>query len=333
MRKRFLTGFLAALALVAAACGDDDDASQATAAPATIAVTTPATTQPPATTAAAPATTAAAPVTTAAQAVDAAPSKIISLSPTATEMLYAIGAGDQVLAVDDFSNYPDEAAAKMQGLSGFEPNVEAIAGLEPDLVVTDGTNADLLSQFDTLGIAHWEGPAAVTFDDIYTQIEQLGAATGHVAEAAEVVGQMQADIATVIDGLPELPEPLTYYHELDPNGYWSVTSDTFIGLVYSEAGLENIADAVGDGNPYPQLNAEFIVSADPDLIFLACTKYCGETPETVAARPGWDAMSAVKNGNVIPMDDDIASRWGPRIVDYMEQVGAAVSHAAGVAAG
>ncbi len=333
MRKRFLTGFLAALALVAAACGDDDDASQATAAPATIAVTTPATTQPPATTAAAPATTAAAPVTTAAQAVDAAPSKIISLSPTATEMLYAIGAGDQVLAVDDFSNYPDEAAAKMQGLSGFEPNVEAIAGLEPDLVVTDGTNADLLSQFDTLGIAHWEGPAAVTFDDIYTQIEQLGAATGHVAEAAEVVGRMQADIATVIDGLPELPEPLTYYHELDPNGYWSVTSDTFIGLVYSEAGLENIADAVGDGNPYPQLNAEFIVSADPDLIFLACTKYCGETPETVAARPGWDAMSAVKNGNVIPMDDDIASRWGPRIVDYMEQVGAAVSHAAGVAAG
>jgi iron complex transport system substrate-binding protein len=126
---------------------------------------------------------------------------------------------------------------------------------------------------------------------------------------------------------------LTYYHELDPNGYWSVTSDTFIGLVYTEAGLENIADAVGDGNPYPQLNAEFIVSADPDLIFLACTKYCGETPESVAARPGWDAMSAVVNGNVIPMDDDIASRWGPRIVDYIEQVGAAVSHAAGVAAG
>ena len=127
------------------------------------------------------------------------PSKIISLSPTATEMLFAIGAGDQVLAVDDFSNYPAEAAAKMTELSGFEPNVEAIAGLEPDLVVTDGTNPDLLEQLDTLGIAHWEGPAAVTFDDIYTQIEQLGAATGHVAEAAELVGQMQTDIADVID--------------------------------------------------------------------------------------------------------------------------------------
>jgi iron complex transport system substrate-binding protein len=137
----------------------------------------------------------------------------------------------------------------------------------------------------------------------------------------------------VIDGLPDLPAPLTYYHELDPNGFWSVTSDTFIGLVYSQAGLENIADAVGDGNPYPQLNAEFIVEADPDLVFLACTKYCGETPETVAARPGWAAMTAVTSGNVIPMDDDIASRWGPRVVDYIEEVGAAISHAAGVPAG
>jgi iron complex transport system substrate-binding protein len=317
-------GAIAGLSLVVfvvvfvAACGDDDDPSAATN---TVAVAT-----------------TAAPATAAAQATtlpsaDEPPSKIISLSPTATEMLYAVGAGDQVLAVDDFSNYPQEAAAKMQGLSGFEPNVEAIAGLEPDLVITDGTNADLLSQFDTLGVAHWEGPAAVTFDDIYTQIEQLGAATGHVAEAAELVGQMQTDIATVIDGLPDLPAPLTYYHELDPNGFWSVTSDTFIGLVYSQAGLENIADAVGDGNPYPQLNAEFIVEADPDLIFLACTKYCGETPETVAARPGWAAMTAVTSGNVIPMDDDVASRWGPRIVDYIEQVGAAVEHAAVVPAG
>jgi iron complex transport system substrate-binding protein len=248
-------------------------------------------------------------------------------------MLYAIGAGDQVLAVDNFSNYPPETAEKMTGLDGFEPNVEAIAGLEPDLVVTDGTNADLLSQFDTLGIAHWEGRAAVTFDDIYTQIEQLGGITGHMGEAAELVGQMQADIATVIDGLPDVPEPLTYYHELDPNGFWSVTSDTFIGLVYSQAGLVNIADAVGADNPYPQLNAEFIVSEDPDLIFLACTKYCGETPESVAARPGWDAMRAVVNGNVIPMDDDVASRWGPRIVDYIEQVGAAVEHTAAAPAG
>jgi iron complex transport system substrate-binding protein len=317
---------LAGLTLVVAVagCGDDDpSAASDTQAPATtpaVAIT------------AAPAT-AASPSTTTATAKIGVPSKIVSLSPTATEMLYAIGAGDQVLAVDDFSNYPDEAAAKMQGLNGFEPNVEAIAGLEPDLVVTDGTNPDLLGQFDTLGIAHWEGPAAVTFDDIYAQIDELGATTGHIAEAADLISRMQTDIAAVIDQLPALAEPLTYYHELDPNGYWSVTSDTFIGRVYSEAGLQNIADAVGDGNRYPQLNPEFVVDADPDLIFLACTKYCDETPESVAARPGWDVLSAVRNGNVIPMDDDVASRWGPRIVDYIQQVGAAIEHAAGVGAG
>jgi iron complex transport system substrate-binding protein len=263
---------------------------------------------------------------------EALPTAIISLSPTATEMLYAIGAGDQVLAVEDFSNYPPEAAEKMQGLSGYEPNVEALAGLEPDLIVTDGTNPDFLAQLDTLGIAHWEGFAAVTFDDVYDQLEQLGAATGHVAEAAELVGQMQADVADVKAGLPQLDEPLTYYHELD-NTFYSVTTDTFIGAVYAELGLVNIADAVGDGNPYPQLSAEFILAENPDLIFLACTLYCGETADTVAARPGWDSLDAVANGGVIEMNDDVASRWGPRIVDYLQVAGAAVAQAAVAVAG
>lgn len=316
MRSKTLTGVIVGLLLITAACGDDDveEPAAASSAESSAEATVPDTTVP------------ATPDTTL-PAGDAVPSAIVSLSPTATDMLYAIDAGDQVLAVDDFSNYPPETADKMQGLNAFEPNVEAIAALEPDLVITDGTNADFMGQLDTVGIAHWEGPAAVTLDDIYTQIEQLGAVTGHVGEAAELVGQMQTDIAAVVEGLPELAEPMTYYHELDPT-YFSVTGDTFIGLVYTEAGLVNIADAVGDGNPYPQLSAEFIVSADPDLIFLACTKYCGETPETVAARDGWADMSAVVNGNVIPMDDDVASRWGPRIVDYMEQVGAAVKAAA-----
>lgn len=252
---------------------------------------------------------------------------IISLSPTATEMIYAIGAADQVLAVDDFSNHPPEAAEKMAGLSGWEPSIEAIAGMEPDLVLTDGTNADFLDQLDTLGIVHWEGFAATSFDEVYAQIEQLGAATGNVAEAAELVAQMQIDIAAVIDGLPELPEPLTYYHELD-NTYFSVTSDTFIGAVYAEMGLVNIADAVGDGNPYPQLSAEFIISENPDLLFLACTKYCGESADTVGARPGWTAIDALASGGVIEMDDDIASRWGPRIVEYLQSAGDAVAAAA-----
>jgi iron complex transport system substrate-binding protein len=230
-----------------------------------------------------------------------------------------------VIAVDNFSNYPPEAAAKMTELSAFEPNVEAIAGYEPDLVATDGTNAALLEQFDALGIAHWEGPAAISLDDVYAQIEQLGATTGHVAEAAELVGDMQADIGAVIAEIPTLDEPLTYYHELD-SSYFSATSDTFIGFVYSQLGLRNIADQVEtSAGPYPQLNAEFIISADPDLIFLACTKYCGETAETVAARPGWGALTAVTAGGVVEMDDDIASRWGPRVVDYLRQASEAVN--------
>ena len=260
------------------------------------------------------------------------PESIISLSPTATEMLYAIGAGDLVLAVDDFSNFPPEAVEKMRGLSGWEPNVEAIAGLDPDLILTDGTNPDFLAQLDTLGIAHWEGEAAVSFDDVYAQIEQLGAATGHVAEAVELVARMQSDVATVKAGLPELDEPLTYYHELDGT-FYTVTSDTFIGAVYEEIGLVNIADAVGEGNPYPQLSAEFILAENPDLVFLACTIYCGESAETVAARPGWASLDALAHGGVIEMNDDVASRWGPRIVEYLQAVGAAVSQVASVAAG
>lgn len=255
----------------------------------------------------------------------AVPTRIISLSPTHTEMLFAIGAGDQVVAVDDFSNYPAEAVQKMTDLSGFAPNVEAIASFDPDLVVTDGTNPDLLDQLDSLGIARWEGPAAVTFDDVYAQIEELGAATGNTDGAAEVVSSMRAEIDEITAGLPELDGPLTYYHELD-NTYFSITSDTFIGYVYSQFGLRSIADlAEGSGGPYPQLNAEFILSEDPDLIYLACTTYCGETAASLAGRDGWDQLSAVQNGLVIELDDDTSSRWGPRIVDFYRQVADGIS--------
>ena len=274
--------------------------------------------------------------TTAAPEADApsedVPQAIISLSPTATEMLYAIGAGDQVLAVDDFSNHPAETAEKLPGLSGFEPNVESIAGLDPDLVVTDGTRPDFLEQLDTLEIAHWEGPAAADFDDVYAQIEQLGATTGHVAEAAELVASMQTDVAAIEGEVPTPDPSLTYYHELDPS-LFSATSETFIGAVYAKLGLVNIADAVGDGNPFPQLNAEFVIEQNPDLIFLADTKCCGESAATVAERPGWGGLDAVTDDTVVEMDDDIASRWGPRIVDYLREAADAVIAAAPAEAG
>ena len=315
MRNTTLAGIVAGLVLLVAACGDDAAAPPATTEPAT----TPATTEP------VPETSERAEEETDGTGF---PSAIISLSPTATEMLFAIGAADQVLAVDDLSNYPPETAEKMRGLSAFEPNIEAIAGMEPDLVVTDGTNPDLLEQFDRLGIDHWEGVAATSFDDVYAQIEELGAVTGRVGESAALVEQMRADVAAVVDGLPELGEPLTYYHELD-NTYYSVSSQTFIGAVYDQIGVVNIVDQAGeDLGLYPQLSAEFIIASNPDLIFLACTKYCGESAETVAARPGWDSIDALAEGGVIEMDDDIASRWGPRIVEYLQIAGEAVRAAA-----
>jgi iron complex transport system substrate-binding protein len=260
--------------------------------------------------------------------LDERPETVVSLSPTATEMLFAVDAGDQVAAVDEFSTYPSEAPTT--DLSGFEPNVEAIAGYDPDLVVIADDGADLSGALAELDIPVLVAPAATTLDDTYDQIEQLGAVTGNVAEAEAVVEEMRDDIADITADLPDTDEPLTYFHELDDT-YYTVTSDTFIGQVYETAGLTNIADeAGGDAGGYPQLSEEFIIDADPDLIFLADAQCCGQTAETVAERPGWDQISAVRDGAVVELDEDVASRWGPRIVQMLRTVGAAVAeHSSG----
>ncbi|MCP4968623.1 MAG: ABC transporter substrate-binding protein [bacterium] len=251
------------------------------------------------------------------------PMKIVSMSASHTEMLFAIGAGEQVIAVDAFSNYP--ADAPMTELTGFAPNVESIVGYETDLVVTDGDwDGTSMGALTELGIPVVILPAALSLENVYTQIEQLGAATGHIGEAAALVGRMQTDIAEVLESLPVMEEPLTFYHELDAT-YYSVTSETFIGRIYSSMGLVNIADAVGDGSSgYPQLSEEYILEQDPDLILLADTICCGTSIDTLPDRPGWDALSAVSTGAVVELNDDIASRWGPRVVDHMSDVADAI---------
>jgi iron complex transport system substrate-binding protein len=250
------------------------------------------------------------------------PERIVSLSPTATEMLFAIGAGEQVEAVDDQSNFPTEAP--VTDLSGFEPNVEAIASYEPDLVVFATEPGDLGGSLEGLGIPAVQQDAAATLDDVYEQVNQLGMATGHVEEASAIAEVMRGDIETIVDSIEPTEPPLTFYHELDDT-YYSVTSSTFIGQLYALTGLVNIADeAKGAGGGYPQLSAEYIIQADPDLIFLADTKCCGQSPATVAGRPGWGQIDAVERGGVISLDDDIASRWGPRVVDYLRRIAAAV---------
>jgi iron complex transport system substrate-binding protein len=250
--------------------------------------------------------------------IPARPTRIVSLSPTATEMLFAIGAGSQVVAVDQDSNYPSQAPRTR--LSGTQPNVEAIAGYRPDLVVLSYDPSGVVKALGKLSIPVLLQPAASTLDDTYAQIEQLGAATGHVADSAHLVASMKADIERLVASAPKFDHPLTYYHELDPT-LFTATSRTFIGQIYGLLGLRNIADrAKGAAGGYPQLSAEYVVEADPDLIFLADTKCCGQSRATVARRPGWDQIAAVRDGAVFELDDDVASRWGPRVVDFLRTV-------------
>ena len=251
----------------------------------------------------------------------AAAKRIVSMSPTATEMLFAIGAGPQVVAVDSNSNYPKEAPKT--DLSAYQPNLEAIAGYKPDLVVYSDDPGELGAGLAKLGIPAMKQPAATGLDDTYAQLDQLGKATGHAAEAAKLTATMRAEIAKIVAaGRPE--RHLTYYHELDKNLY-SATSKTFIGQLYDQLGMKNIADAADkQASGYPQLSAEYVVKADPDLIFLADTKCCAQSARTVAARDGWDKLTAVRSGGVVELDDDVASRWGPRVVDFLKVVAAKV---------
>ena len=262
----------------------------------------------PAATTAAPVTTKATatatfPVTVAGVTIKAEPKAIVSLSPTATEMLFAIGAGKQVIAVDDQSNFPAEAPKT--DLSGFKPNVEAIAAKKPDLVVVADDVGKIAEPLGKLGIPVLILPAAQTFQDSYSQLEQLGVATGHVADGVKASSTMKAAIEAAIAKAPKSATKLTYFHELD-NTFFTVTSKTFIGQVYAAFGLENIADSADkDGSGYPQLSAEALVAANPDLIFLADTKCCEQTPELVASRPGWSGLKAVTRKSIVVLLSDM----------------------------
>ncbi|MEV4725395.1 ABC transporter substrate-binding protein [Micromonospora humida] len=252
--------------------------------------------------------------------LDKRPEKIVSLSPTATEMLFAIGAGKQVTAVDDQSNHP--ADAPKSELSGFQPNAEAIAGKNPDLVVLANDTNKIIAQLTALKVPVLLTPAATTLDDTYRQLTDLGTLTGHPTEAADVTARMKDEIGKLTKDLPQRSTKLTYYHELGPELY-SATSKTFIGSIYALAGLENIADASdadGKNGGYPQLSQEVIVKANPDFVFLADVKCCQQSADTVKARSGWAGVTAVKNNQVVALDDDIASRWGPRVVDLLRSI-------------
>ena len=252
------------------------------------------------------------------------PHAIISLSASATEMLYAIGAGSQVKAVDNDSNYPPQAPRTT--LSGFQPSVEAIIGYKPDLVVVAGMTGGLVQRLASLSIPVLELPAPATLSGVYSEFDQLGHATGHLAQARHEDALLRSQIAAITASAHH-GTPLTYYYELDQT-YYSITSDTFVGRLLSLLGLKSIADAAhgaAAAGGYPQLSSEFIVKANPAYIILADTVCCHQSAASVSKRPGWSNIAAVRAGHIIALNDDIASRWGPRIVTLLRDVAAGIS--------
>ena len=260
------------------------------------------------------------------------PTTIISLSPTATEMLYAIGAGSQVKAVDSDSDYPPRAPTTK--LSGLDPNLEAIVAYKPDLVVVSNftDNFDSLAKhLASFSIPVLYLPAPAGLSGVYSQFDQLGEATGHLAQAEHEDAALRSQISKIVASVPRRAQPLSYYYELDQT-YYSVTSSTFIGTLLALLGMKSIADTASgaaSSGGYPQLSSEYIVKANPDYVILADTVCCHQNAATAAARPGWSGLTGVKAGHVILLNDDIASRWGPRIVDLLHTVATDITKGSG----
>ena len=250
------------------------------------------------------------------------PQRIVSLSPTATEILFAIGAAEQVVAVDAYSYYPPQAP--VTDLSGWDPNVEAVLAYEPDLVLISNDANDLVAAMEAVGVDVLLSPAPADLEGGYGAVADIGTAVGRADEAAALVADLRVEIEAALASAPD--SPIRIYHELGET-HFSASSNSFIGAVYAAMGAVNIADeADADGTGFPQLTEEYIVNADPELIVI--TDQGSYTADDVAARPGWGEVSAVRNGNIVVVDADIASRWGPRLPQFITAVAAALQSTA-----
>jgi len=251
--------------------------------------------------------------------LEASAQRVVSLAPSNTEILFAIGAGSQVVGRDNLSDYPQTASAATDIGSAFEAlNTELIVSLKPDLVLAAEINtADQVKSLEDLGITVYYLKNPTTLEELYTNLEIVAQLTGHESDAATLIDGLKARVAAVDEKVATVTEKPTAFYELDasdPAKPYTVGKGTFITLLMERAGGKNIA---GDIDGYPQLSLEQVVAADPAFIILGDSAY-GTTPESVAARPGWDGLSAVKNNQIFPFDDNLVSRPGPRLVDGLE---------------
>jgi iron complex transport system substrate-binding protein len=253
--------------------------------------------------------------------LDGPAQRVLSMAPSNTEILFAIGAGSQVVGRDSLSDYPAEAADITDIGSTFEAlNTEAIVSLKPDLVLAAEINTpEQVKQLEDLGLTVYYLKNPVTLEEMYDNLAIVAQLTGHEDEAAALTESLKARVAAVDEKIAPLSSRPGVFYELDatdPAKPYTAGKGTFITLLIDRAGGYNIASDI-DG--YPQFSLEQVVTADPAFIILGDARY-GVSPESIAQRPGWENLSAVKNGNVVPFNDDLASRPGPRLVDALEEL-------------
>jgi iron complex transport system substrate-binding protein len=259
-------------------------------------------------------------------AIAAAPKRIVSLSPAATEIIYALGAQASLVAVDKNADYPDGAKNFATRVDAYEPNLETITGLSPDLVIVASDTGGIVAKLDGLKIpVLFEDidKSVQTVDDVMGQIALMGRITGTSAKGEELIGILSARVQKVKDVLANVPAApsMKVYHELDST-FYSASDGTFVGDVYRILRLRNVAGG-GNGVAYPQLTQEAIIAANPSVIVLADEEF-GVTVESVKARPGWSAIDAVKNSKIVALNASVISRPGPRIVEALEMLAKAI---------
>lgn len=253
----------------------------------------------------------------------AEPQRIVSLTPAATETLFALGVGDRLVGkVEDFSLYPAEAAAIPDVARFGEVDVERIVSLEADLVIAGGNNfnpPDKIEQLRGLDV-----PVVVTYapdiETVFTDIELIGLAVGRADEAADLTASMRAAFDQVEAAAAGLERPRVFY-ELDATqAIYTAADDSFLAAMIELAGGEPIT--TGSTTSF-EIPLETLVTADPEVILLGDAAY-GVTAEAVAARPGWNVMTAVREGRIRPIDDVIVTRPGPRLVDGLRALARAI---------
>jgi len=247
--------------------------------------------------------------------------RVISMAPSNTEILFAIGAGSQVVGRDALSDFPEEAKKVTDIGSTFDAlNTEQIVSLKPDLVLAAEINPpEQVKQLEDLGLTVYYLKNPLTLEEMYKNLEIVAQLTGHEKDAAALIDSLKKRVAAVDEKIAPLSARPNVFYELDatdPAKPYTAGKGTFITQLIERAGGHNIA---ADLDGYPQLSLEQVVASDPSFIILGDARY-GVSAETIAQRPGWENLTAVKNGTVLPFNDDLVSRPGPRLVDALEEL-------------